>query len=188
MLVRTAVVSSLALYGLAMAETGIDGWLRYKPLPSNVVDNFRPPKSFITLNATMSSPVYTAGTELQDAFSGIFGKQVQRRVEGCNHQNTVIVGTLDAYHDACGNANLPARLEEDGFWLSIKGASVKIVGQNERGALYGAFKYASMLSQANFSDIPYVSNPTNAIQWTNEWDNMDGTIERGYSGESIFFA
>ncbi|KAH7165002.1 alpha-glucuronidase precursor [Fusarium sp. MPI-SDFR-AT-0072] len=188
MLFRTAVVSSLALYGLAVAETGIDGWLRYKKLPYKAADNFKHPKSIITLNATKSSPVYTAGTELQDAFAGIFGEQVPRRFKGCDHQNSIIVGTLDAYHDACGKAHLPAVLEEDGFWLSIKGGSVKIVGHNERGALYGAFEYSSMLSQGNFSDISYVSNPTNAIRWTNEWDNMDGTIERGYGGQSIFFA
>ncbi|PNP74047.1 hypothetical protein FNYG_12617 [Fusarium nygamai] len=188
MLFRTAVVSSLALYGLAVAETGIDGWLRYKKLPYKAPDNFKHPKSIITLNATKSSPIYTAGTELQDAFAGIFGDQVPRIFNGCDHQNSIIVGTLDAYHDACGKAHLPAVLEEDGFWLSIKGGSVKIIGHNERGALYGAFEYSSMLSQGNFSDISYVSNPTNAIRWTNEWDNMDGTIERGYSGQSIFFA
>ncbi|KAF5626798.1 glycosyl hydrolase family 67 C-terminal [Fusarium tjaetaba] len=148
-----------------MAETGIDGWLRYKPLPSDVVDNFRPPKSIITLNGSKSSPVYTAGTELQDAFACIFEEQIPRTFKGCNHQNSIIVGTLDAYHDACGTAHLPAALEEDGFWLSVKGASVKIVGQNERGALYGACEYASMLSQGNFSEISYVSNPTNAIRW-----------------------
>ncbi|EWZ36508.1 alpha-glucuronidase precursor [Fusarium oxysporum Fo47] len=188
MLFRTAVVSSLALYGLAVAETGIDGWLRDKKLPYKAADNFKNPKSIITQNATKSSPVYTAGTELQDALAGIFGEQVPRGFKGCDHQNSIIVGTLDAYHDACGKAQLPAVIEEDGFWLSIKGGSVKIVGHNERGALYGAFEYSSMLSQGNFSDISYVSNPTNAIRWTNEWDNMDGTIEGGYGGQSIFFA
>ncbi|KAG5796992.1 hypothetical protein H9Q69_003955 [Fusarium xylarioides] len=117
-----------------------------------------------------------------------FGEHIPRKVKGCDHQNSIFVGTLDAYHDAYGKAHLPAPLEEDGFWLSVKSGSVKIVGQSERGALYGAFEYASMLSQANFSDISYVSNPTSAIRWTNEWDNMDGTIERGYGGKSIFFA
>ena len=25
------------------------------------------------------------------------------------------------------------------------------------------------------------------MRWTNEWDNLDGTVERGYGGRSIFF-
>src|SRR5205823_656721 len=29
--------------------------------------------------------------------------------------------------------------------------------------------------------------PAMPIRWTNEWDNADGTIERGYAGRSIFF-
>ncbi|KAG9503402.1 hypothetical protein J7337_006247 [Fusarium musae] len=102
-----------------MAETGIDGWLRYKKLPYKTADNFKTPKSIITLNASQSSPVYTAGTELQDAFAGIFGEQIPRRFKGCNQKNTIIVGTLDAYHDAYGKEHLPEVLEEDGFWLII---------------------------------------------------------------------
>ena len=38
---------------------------------------------------------------------------------------------------------------------------------------------------------PLPSNETQtprvAIRWTNEWNNLDGTIERGYAGPSIFF-
>ena len=32
-----------------------------------------------------------------------------------------------------------------------------------------------------------VRAPSAAIRWTDEWDNPDGTIERGYAGPSIFF-
>ena len=30
--------------------------------------------------------------------------------------------------------------------------------------------------------------PAAEIRWVNHWDNLDGTIERGYAGGSIFFA
>src|SRR5437763_1724158 len=28
---------------------------------------------------------------------------------------------------------------------------------------------------------------SSAIRWINQWDNLDGSIERGYGGRSIFF-
>ena len=30
-------------------------------------------------------------------------------------------------------------------------------------------------------------NPYAPVRWVNQWDNLDGTIERGYAGGSIFF-
>jgi alpha-glucuronidase len=99
----------------------------------------------------------------------------------------VTVGSVAQYTKVTGDNAVP-ELEEDGYWLNIKGRSVQILGQNERGALYGAFEYLSMLAQGNFSDVTKVSNPSAPIRWTNEWDNMDGSIERGYAGPSIFFS
>jgi alpha-glucuronidase len=61
------------------------------------------------------------------------------------------------------------------------------VGHNERGALYGAFEYLSQLAQNNVTTGSTVRNPQVPIRWTNEWDNMDGSIERGYAGPSLFF-
>ena len=29
--------------------------------------------------------------------------------------------------------------------------------------------------------------PSAPVRWANQWDNLDGTIERGYAGRSIFF-
>ena len=30
-------------------------------------------------------------------------------------------------------------------------------------------------------------SPSSPIRWVNQWDNFDGSIERGYAGRSIFF-
>lgn len=133
---------------------------------------------------TKSSPVYIAGQELQKGLQGILssGVSITDKISAAS----VVVGSLDQYMTATNSKYIPG-LEVDGFWLNVKGSSVQIVGQNERGALYGAFEYLSRLAQGNFSDISYISNPSAPIRWTNEWDNLDGSIERGYAGPSIFF-
>jgi alpha-glucuronidase len=171
--------------GLAAAEDGLSGWLRYAPLACGKSSHPSLPGSIIALNSTKSSPVYTAGVELQKGIRGIFAKELTISDRNTN-ATSVIVGSVAQYIKATGNKDVPS-LEEDGFYLKVKGKSVQIVGQNERGALYGAFEYLSMLAQGNFSDTAYVSNPSAPIRWTNEWDNMDGSIERGYAGPSIFF-
>jgi alpha-glucuronidase len=138
------------------------------------------------LNTTRASPLYTAGQELQKGFKGILGKELSLSSVQNQNLSSVIVGTVRAYGQAFGSTGIPT-LEEDGFWLSINGSSVQIVGQNERGALYGSFEYLSMLAQGNFTSVTYASNPNAPIRWVNQWDNLDGSIERGYAGPSIFF-
>ena len=175
------------LVSLAAAESGIEAWLRYAPLPSAYRSRFTIPSSIVALNSTETSPVYTAGTELQKGMQGIFGKTV----EVCHSERsgaTVVVGTVDEYVKTYGSLQNAPELEEDGFWLSNKGKQVQILGQNERGALYGAFEYLSMLAQGNFSKVAYATNPNGNVRWVNQWDNMDGSIERGFGGASIFFA
>ncbi|KAI0404712.1 glycoside hydrolase superfamily [Xylaria palmicola] len=172
-------------FGLAAAEDGLNAWLRYARLPDNIIREAEIPSSIVTLNSTELSPVYAAGQELKKGINGILGKDLTVAHKG-NKRSSIVVGTVDAFKAAGGKADVP-ELEEDGFWLNTEGKIVHILGHNERGALYGAFEYLSMLAQGNFTKASYATNPSAPIRWVNQWDNMDGTIERGYAGLSIFF-
>ena len=57
-----------------------------------------------------------------------------------------------------------------------------------RGALYGAFHLirARLMGQ-EYADITADQAPSNPLRMMNHWDNMDGSIERGYSGNSFFY-
>ncbi|KAI1210235.1 glycoside hydrolase family 67 protein [Annulohypoxylon truncatum] len=176
----------LATLGLAAAEDGLNAWLRYARLPDEIARQATVPPAIVALNTTESSPVYSAGQELRSGINGILGKKIDVSHE-ISEGGSVVVGTIAAFNESGISVETP-ELEEDGFWLSVKNDKVEIVGQNERGALYGAFEYLSMLAQANFTEVAYATNPSAAIRWINQWDNMDGTIERGYAGLSIFFA
>ncbi|KAI7128058.1 putative alpha-glucuronidase [Hortaea werneckii] len=178
----------LACSGIAAAENGLAGWLRYAPVPGAYHHHNAIPSHVIALNGSKQSPVYTAGQELERGIQGIFGKRCGVQHGGHQDASSIVVGTLDAYAETYGDLENTPTLFEDGFWLSTKGPKVQILGQNERGALYGAFEYLSMLAQGNMTEVAYASSPSAPVRWTNEWDNMDGSIERGFAGNSIFFA
>ncbi|KAJ5795037.1 hypothetical protein N7457_001636 [Penicillium paradoxum] len=178
---------SLAFISFAAAENGLHGWLRYASVPCSGQCHSALPSMIITLNETEMSPVYVAGTELQNGLKGIYGKSVQVTHTNCKISSGIVVGTIDQHREICGAVKGVPELEEDGFWLNTEGENVQIFGQNERGALYGTFEYLSMLAQGNLSKVAYASNPSAPIRWVNQWDNMDGSIERGYGGPSIFF-
>ncbi|KAJ5986504.1 hypothetical protein N7451_010869 [Penicillium sp. IBT 35674x] len=182
----TWLLAYLAL-GFAAAETGLDGWLRYAPLPCSTQCHARLPVNIVALNTTKASPVYVAGSEIQIALNSIYGVNASIALNQCNSSSSVVVGTVEQYQQTCGSTIGIPELGEDGFWLNIRGNKIQILGQNERGALYGAFEYLSMLARGNFSQVAYSTNPSAPLRWVNQWDNMDGSIERGYGGQSIFF-
>ncbi|KAF2093764.1 alpha-glucuronidase [Rhizodiscina lignyota] len=178
----------LASLGLVAAENGLNAWLRYAPLPRGTYSHVSLPSDIIALNSSQTSPVYTAGQELAKGFEGIFGKHVSVSHKASKASSCLVVGTIDEYEKSYGKLKNAPELKDDGYWLSNKGSTIQILGQNERGALYGAFQYLSMLAQGDFSKVAYASSPATAARWVNQWDNMDGSIERGYGGASIFFS
>lgn len=163
------LISLFASFGLAAAETGLDGWLRYAPLPRHSYGNANVPGDIVALNSTVGSPVYTASQELKNGLAGIFGKTAKVAHGGKKPSSCVVVGTVSEYTKAYGALHPAPELIEDGFWLSTKGNTVQILGQNERGALYGAFEYLSMLAQGNFTQVAYATNPENKIRNVNQW-------------------
>lgn len=171
-------------------ESGLDGWLRYAPLPTEISNKHRRYSNIIALNNLETSPVHTAAKELQDGVHRILDQKVDLGFElGTTPSSSIIVSTVQAFALAGGNTEEVPDLKEDGFWLNTHAANdcVHILGQSERGALYGAFDYLMRLAQGDFAPVTAANNPSAPIRWVNQWDNLDGSIERGYAGPSIFF-
>jgi alpha-glucuronidase len=102
------------------------------------------------------------------------------------------VGTVDEVHKAYPDVPIPSDLTSDSFWIGTsqrrRRTLVVVAGGDERGVLYGAFALLRFIAQNNsLPKSPIIERPVMPIRWVDEWDNFDGTIERGYAGRSIFF-
>ncbi|ORM82061.1 alpha-glucuronidase [Pantoea deleyi] len=65
---------------------------------------------------------------------------------------------------------------------------IEVSASEMTGLLYGWFELMKRLQLKDFSCGTYLSDsPAITIRMLNHWDNMDGTIERGYAGRSLFF-
>ena len=69
----------------------------------------------------------------------------------------------------------PTMPDDDGYRISGN----TITARHDAGLLYGA--YALLRGESK------ESHPAFALRLLNHWDNLDGSIERGYAGESIFW-
>src|SRR5262249_23934991 len=61
-------------------------------------------------------------------------------------------------------------------------------GAGDRGVLYGVFAFLRRIAQGeSIASLNDVQQPYAPVRWVDQWDNLDGRIERGYAGRSIFF-
>jgi alpha-glucuronidase len=181
----------LALAGPLFAETGYNAWLRYERIQdSNVLELYSGlPASVVVLE---SSPVLkSAQSEVLRAVHGMLGR-TERVETAVPEESCILLATLAEARRVLRDPSLPAELPEDGFFLkttAVRGHDVLLVtASNDRGILYGTF---ALLRKINLHEpidhLEEQQGPSAPIRWTNEWDNLNGTIERGYGGRSIFF-
>ena len=79
-------------------------------------------------------------------------------------------------------------LDYEGFVISKQDSKIKISSPSDKGILYGAYHLLRM--QAMDADwqnkLPVTDTPSYSLRILNHWDNLDGTIERGYAGQSLW--
>ncbi len=105
----------------------------------------------------------------------------------------LLLGTVD------GNKEVAAllgsdknKLGEEGFAISLVEATgqrrLVVAGKTDKGLMYGVFNLLRLIQTGTeISALPRLENPVNQMRIINHWDNIDGSIERGYAGRSIFY-
>ena len=65
---------------------------------------------------------------------------------------------------------------------------IVISGTDENGVLYGVFEFLFALGTGKpINRLETEQKTLNKLRMINQWDNLSGDIERGYSGKSIFY-
>ena len=157
----TLLILAMVFVGLAKAEDGHQLWLRYQPVNT----------------AKVTGPECVAAQELRTYST----QDVELRLD-------------------------PA-MEEEAYKIEVKcgeGTCV-ITAKDEIGLLYGAYSFLRQKNRFDNKDRRTnnsldnkdrrtgeedgitVSRPYYRLRILNHWDNLNGTIERGYAGLSIFW-
>ena len=180
----------LASMSSLRAETGAEGWLRYAPLAREAASRYDVLPS-VVIPLGNSEVLNSAKGELVRGITSMLGKRL--RVEGnVSAENAFVLGTLKDMRGRFRELEESRPLGTDGFWLrTIDHGGKKywlIIGGGDRGVLYGVFAFLSRIAQQqNVDGLDDFENPSAPIRWASQWDNLDGSIERGYAGRSIFF-
>lgn len=161
-------------------------WLQY----NNISDVN---KTTIALYSTSEgSMIESAIKELTIAFQLLYHRNIIRVKDESSYakaESRIVLRLIKA--DMTRNL---IQLKTEGYHIEcVKGRCI-ISATSESGLLYGVFALLRSLQLQRVTDFDTWSYeeekeaPSNPIRMLNHWDNMGGDIERGYSGNSFFFA
>jgi alpha-glucuronidase len=192
---RVAVV--LAMIALlpcirAQAESGADLWLRYVPIGDAALrDSYR--RAVTALSVSPESPTGRITlAELQRGVRGLLGVDVplSRDVE---RDGTVLVGTPASIPAIArlGWAGDLARIGSDGYLIRSatvgRRAVTVIASTTDVGVLRGAFHFLRLIQTGRpIVPVNIAERPRMDRRILNHWDNLNGSIERGYAGSSLW--
>ncbi len=131
----------------------------------------------------------SAKKELQAGISSMLGVQ-PGVIKGAMSSAGIFLGTKDSV-DSSVDIDFN-QLNDDGYVIKCLTVDqqnrVYLIGKNNVGALYASFHFLRLMqSREDLREISIVESPKNQMRMINHWDNMDGSIERGYAGRSIFY-
>jgi alpha-glucuronidase len=161
------------MYSCWLSHTGISN-SDYKEYLGNIVVSYK------------SKIIESALTEFKRAFQEIYDTKIEQRI--WSREDEIEKGKyikLERSEDE--------RLISEGYKIKHEIASEKkqritISAKDDNGILYGVFALLRLFEQnKQLEGREIIDNPRNKIRMVDHWDNLDGTVERGFAGSSILF-
>ncbi len=112
--------------------------------------------------------------ELQSAFAGLLGRELSVHT-GAEEGDGICL--------ACREG-----MQAEAYHVYENDGKITIEASDSHGILYGVFALLRHIqTEDSLQGLDLSKAPAMPMRMLDHWDNMDGSIERGYSGESFFF-
>lgn len=181
----------LLLFNMSFSmDNGYNLWLNYRKInDSSLLETYR--NQLQTVFVTDGgATVDVIKKELDRGLGGLLQQEV-RFEPNPTFQNQLIVSRYADLGEDLRTLVDPAGLTSEGYFIrSIENKKHRIVlvtAQTDIGLLYGTFHFLRILQMHQaLDDLQVVESPKVDIRMLNHWDNLDRSVERGYSGFSIW--
>jgi alpha-glucuronidase len=183
----TCLVIILGGAMVARAEDGYDLWLRYRPVDTPWAERYRAAAAELVLPEAPNNP---AQDELTRGIKGLLGVNlaVASRV---THDGAIVFGTPSSSKSIAG-LHLDLRdLGSEGYAIlamTIGGhRAIVIAANSDPAVIHGVFRFLNLLqTRGTVENLSIRESPRIQRRILDHWDNLDGTVERGYAGASIW--
>jgi alpha-glucuronidase len=182
----------LSWNNLINADDGYNLWMKYEQIKDTAqLSQYRQEITSVVVPG-QSKTCQIIREQLTRGLSGLLGKDIPV-VESISQNGSVIVGTpenSDVVKQLINAGSFEA-LGQEGFIIKsvkINGNNANIIAANgDIGLLYGTFHLLRLIqTHSDLKDINVISRPKIQYRLLNHWDNINGSVERGYAGRSLW--
>jgi alpha-glucuronidase len=185
----------------ARADDGYRLWLRYVPVTgawraryraaaTELIGGAAPRPAAAASPAAPSPTLRAARAELLRGLTGMLGA-APRAAGEVTRDGAIVFGTPRSSALVRG---LPLALQRAGTQgyvirtLTIHGHRATVIAANtDIGVLYGAFRFLRLLqTREPVASLDIAARPKIRRRVLDHWDNLNGTVERGYAGGSLW--
>jgi len=187
-----AILLAASMCPVMSADEGYDLWMSHRKLDdATMIREYRQALSSIVIQGR-SDTLDVVREEVKKGMAGLLGVDLPIRraltasgglVIGTSRQSKLIQ-QLDLSKEL-------ATLGPEGFLIrGIKSNGIPIVvitGNEDVGLLYGSFHLLRLMQTGqSLTGVDIRSQPRIQYRLLNHWDNLDGSVERGYAGKSLW--
>jgi alpha-glucuronidase len=179
-------------HNLILADDGYELWMKYRKIDdANQLNEYQKAiSSVVVIGKSRTSQIVR--DELHRGLSGLLGKEIPV-TESVSQSGSVLVGTIEDSDLIKGSItpNVMIGLGREGFFIFTKAIdgspAIVITANGDNGLLYGTFHLLRLIQTGvDLTDFKLVSAPKIQYRLLDHWDNLNGTVERGYAGKSLW--
>ncbi|WP_419885093.1 alpha-glucuronidase family glycosyl hydrolase [Paenibacillus sp. B-A-8] len=177
-------------------NAGYKAWLEYPNIQSSAIRERYASWCYNILTSNQEHPVIkSAVQELTRGIQGMLNiDAIITQSQDIAEQACITIGTFDSHHPLLTHTFSEAERTEvglEGYVIrtNVEKNCIGIGAATPVGLLYGVFAFLRLLGTGqSIEALDVLDHPVNTLRMMNQWDNIDGSIERGYAGKSIFYA
>lgn len=170
--------------------SGYKLWLDFQPVADeNLAESYRQALEGIHMTPGGATQQVVL-EELQNGLTSLLGRWVPL-LPYPDNKNALIVGKLSELPAKIRDALNGPEIAKEGFMIRRvrvgKQHHTVLTASDHIGLLYGAYRLLRLAqTERPLGEWDLLDHPKVDLRMLNHWDNMDRTIERGYSGFSIW--
>ncbi len=173
------------------ADDGYRLWLKYDGIENAAYRNLCLDQVKAAVIVGESATIRTARDELMAGLKGLLGSDIPLgAAKDAIRPGTIVAGKLRDLKKIMPLNDLVVSGTE-GYLIktlsSNSGSFTAIVTNEDSGVLYGVYHFLRLIqTRQSLGSLNINSSPKIKWRMLNHWDNLDGSVERGYAGKSIW--
>jgi alpha-glucuronidase len=181
-------ILAVAIVSPAWAEDGYEAWLRYRPLDAAMLARNAPAATAL-VTGRASPTLDVAAKELRMGLGAMLARPLATAAAVQN--GAIIIGTTASSPVIAALKLDLSGAGKEGYVLrsmAVEGRRATVIAANsDIGVLYGVFALLRRLQTGqDITALNITDAPKLQVRMLNHWDNLDGSIERGYAGSSLW--